>query len=580
MKSIVKVLLTLIVVALLIASTYFLFFIYFDFNNSNQAPDEALALEPSDEEQGVDIFPQLQWNVTDPDNDDLTFDVYFGTENPPPLVVQNKTSPRFDPDKLVFETTYYWKIVAWDDDNLSSTSEIWEFTTRENLAPRIPTNPSPNDQQTGVSITSDLSWTGGDPDDDAVVYDVYFGTPTSMSIVSQNQSSTSYNPGILEYTTTYTWQIIAWDEQGMQSEGPVWEFTTKDEPEDPPEENSRPVFVEEATAGWCSNCPEVATALHELYAAGEIDFYYVSLVHDENDEAAQRLEDDYNVLGFPTTYIDGGYKVVVGAESSSFIEENILDAASRQTIDIQLSLESVWDNTSQTFETFVTIENKESMEYSGRLKVYLTEQVSSWYDYEGVPYSYALLDFVIDRDINVPAGETIVETKDEYDASDLDPANIKLIAVLFNDAAVDRDSNPDDPDDPRPFEAHFVDAVDASELVEGGNLPPQVGIVTPKQLRWHFRGTPIRYSSILGKTILIGKTTVEVYAADDDAITKVTFSVDGEELAEDTEAPYEFTFRKINRFKRLVKQYTFTVTAYDTQGKTTSTDLEVLAFFL
>jgi hypothetical protein len=73
-----------------------------------------------------------------------------------------------------------------------------------------------------------LSWTGGDPNSgDTVSYDVYLGTTATPTIkVSANQSSTMYNPGILSYLTRYYWRIVAWDNHGTSTVGPIWHFTT------------------------------------------------------------------------------------------------------------------------------------------------------------------------------------------------------------------------------------------------------------------------------------------------------------------------------------------------------------------
>jgi len=54
-----------------------------------------------------------------------------------------------------------------------------------------------------------------------VTYDVYFGKTSPPTKVVSNQTETSYNPGTLEYNTTYYWQIIAWDDQGESAEGPI-----------------------------------------------------------------------------------------------------------------------------------------------------------------------------------------------------------------------------------------------------------------------------------------------------------------------------------------------------------------------
>jgi len=60
-----------------------------------------------------------------------------------------------------------------------------------------------------------------------ITYDVYFGLSSPPPKVASNQTDTSFNPGILEYNTTYYWQIIAWNDQGESAEGPIWSFTTE-----------------------------------------------------------------------------------------------------------------------------------------------------------------------------------------------------------------------------------------------------------------------------------------------------------------------------------------------------------------
>jgi formylglycine-generating enzyme required for sulfatase activity len=99
-----------------------------------------------------------------------------------------------------------------------------------NPAPYLPSNPSPSDGAIYQSIEIILNWIGGDPDADSVTYDVYFevGDSTPDILVSNNQPGTTYYPGTLSYSTHYYWQIIAQDEHGAITEGPVWSFTTAD----------------------------------------------------------------------------------------------------------------------------------------------------------------------------------------------------------------------------------------------------------------------------------------------------------------------------------------------------------------
>jgi len=100
-------------------------------------------------------------------------------------------------------------------------------TEPANNAPNVPSNPSPSNGATDQSIDVDISWTGGDPDGDPVTYDVYFGTTSPPTLVSDNQSSTTYNPGTLGYHVKYYWRIVAEDNHNSQTESSIWNFTTE-----------------------------------------------------------------------------------------------------------------------------------------------------------------------------------------------------------------------------------------------------------------------------------------------------------------------------------------------------------------
>ena len=95
-----------------------------------------------------------------------------------------------------------------------------------------PKNPIPNDGATSVDVNIDLSWTGGPGT--SITYDVYFGTTNPPLKVASNQSGTTYNPGTMNYQTTYYWKVVAWDTQGNTAEGPVWHFTTSTNPNTAP----------------------------------------------------------------------------------------------------------------------------------------------------------------------------------------------------------------------------------------------------------------------------------------------------------------------------------------------------------
>ena len=85
-------------------------------------------------------------------------------------------------------------------------------------------NPIPADGAVDVSTTQIITWTSGGATD---TYDVYFGTDENPSLVSENQSANSYNPGSLLPSTTYYWSVIPSNEQGSNVDcDQVYSFTT------------------------------------------------------------------------------------------------------------------------------------------------------------------------------------------------------------------------------------------------------------------------------------------------------------------------------------------------------------------
>jgi len=96
-----------------------------------------------------------------------------------------------------------------------------------NLPPAIPSNPDPPDNAANQPMITLLHWSCSDPENDPLWYEVYFGTTNPPGILGTSVTDTTYNPGPLEYNTTYYWKIVAYDDHGHATEGPVWSFTTK-----------------------------------------------------------------------------------------------------------------------------------------------------------------------------------------------------------------------------------------------------------------------------------------------------------------------------------------------------------------
>jgi len=331
---------------------------------------------------------------------------------------------------------------------------------------------------------------------------------------------------------------------------------------------SRFVFVELGTKIVCSECPKISVIMNDLYKSGNYPFYYVSLPLD-NLKALERLT-EYNILGYPTVYIDGGYTVLVGSKiQKSDFEKNITSAAARTTPKIFVNTSAHWNNQTNLITVNIVATNQETSAYSGRLRVYITEIISTKWQ-GGTPQHFSFLDFLMNQDIQIPGSGDISFTK-TLNASGLDPEDLMIFTVIFN---AEKHTGYSQSPDKNPFEAQYVDAVSATQVIQGGNLPPEVGIQNPSVKYFHRFGKPVR-KTMTGKTVLLGRTTVVASPHDDSKIVKVEFYVNTKLMATVTQEPYEWSWHTFTMGKR-----TISVKAYDDSGKATVASIAVTAFML
>jgi hypothetical protein len=183
----------------------------------------------------------------------------------------------------------------------SEGSEEWNVTIPINEAPYVPRDPDPEDEETNVEIDISLSWTCGDPNEDTLLYDVYFGTDSSPPKVESNHSATTYDPGILDFETEYFWQIIARDPRGLTTSGPIWSFTTEENlppnvPSNPdPADGATDVSIEKILS-WDGGDPN----------SGDVVTYDVYFGIDSSpplvDEDIEETEYDPGTMELATTY--------------------------------------------------------------------------------------------------------------------------------------------------------------------------------------------------------------------------------------------------------------------------------------
>jgi len=90
----------------------------------------------------------------------------------------------------------------------------------------------------------------------------------------------------------------------------------------------------------------------------------------------------------------------------------------------------------------------------------------------------------------------------------------------------------------------YADAVNATSVAEGGNLPPEVGITSPVKGKIYFFDSAIfEQLGSFKNTFLFGKTTISVYANDDSGIKKVEFYVDGDIMETIESEPYDWVLK-------------------------------------
>ena len=192
-------------------------------------PKTAYLPDPADGAQSVDPNADLKWTAGFVSK--LHY-VYFGdnfddVNNAAGALPQATTS--YSPGTLKMAKTYYWRV---DEFDVLATykGDIWSFTTEGAVEPIDPENGAVDVTQTPI-----LTWTPGVY---GASHKVYFGidkeavknadTSSPEYKGSGNLGSESYEPGQLEWDTTYYWRVDEENNNNADSPwtGPLWSFTT------------------------------------------------------------------------------------------------------------------------------------------------------------------------------------------------------------------------------------------------------------------------------------------------------------------------------------------------------------------
>jgi len=198
------------------------------------APKTGYNPEPADGAEFVDPNISLSWESG---FGALLHHMYFGdsfddVDNGTPDTYKGPVGfATYTPGTLDFGKAYYWRVDEFHGFE-TYKGEVWGFTTPGAVRSLMPSNGATDIRQTQI-----LKWVAGD---NAASHQVYFGTDKEVVRNANTGSpeykgtkalgSQSYDPGKLEWDTTYYWRVDEVNNANPNSPwvGLVWSFTTAD----------------------------------------------------------------------------------------------------------------------------------------------------------------------------------------------------------------------------------------------------------------------------------------------------------------------------------------------------------------
>ncbi|MCP4610463.1 MAG: hypothetical protein GY845_17280 [Planctomycetes bacterium] len=183
-------------------------------------PKTAYLPDPADNAESIDLNASFSWTAG---FGAKLHTVYFGDNYDD---VNNATvglpqgTPTFSPGPMELAKTYYWRVDEFDGIG-THKGNVWSFITEGAVAALKPVNGAVDVTQTPV-----LTWSPGL----GASHEVYFGNDAASLELKGSGSlgNESFEPGQLEWNTTYYWRVDEADNANADSPwiGPLWSFTT------------------------------------------------------------------------------------------------------------------------------------------------------------------------------------------------------------------------------------------------------------------------------------------------------------------------------------------------------------------
>ena len=180
----------------------------------------------------IDNTIPFNWSdATDPENDDLEYNIIVAKDRQLTNVVENRT---LTASQITFilekSTAFYWQVNAIDiDNNQATSSPVYAFYTKGNgvvnYAPFMANLKSPENNTNITSESLDLIWEGSDTNTtDTLTYELFFSEDEDPVLIENSLSLESYNVSVLS-GKTYYWKVNTIDNSGAKSIGQVFSFS-------------------------------------------------------------------------------------------------------------------------------------------------------------------------------------------------------------------------------------------------------------------------------------------------------------------------------------------------------------------
>lgn len=226
--------------------------IKFTFASTPSTPTPPTVTLNTPENGATGIFnPSLNFNVSNANSYELYMAEGAGTSVGEYTKVKSGTETgniSYQTSNLKPNTTYYWYVVATNNDG-TTTSEPFTFTTKEFATPGAITLVSPGDGSSQTVNPVVLSWTFGDNTEE---YQVWLGTDANnLTCVkdwtnTNNQTTASYQASDLG-ANTYYWKVVVRNGKGETSSS-VFSFTKIGAPG-----NVTPIYPANGATGVSTN---------------------------------------------------------------------------------------------------------------------------------------------------------------------------------------------------------------------------------------------------------------------------------------------------------------------------------------